>query len=145
MLFLVGPDEGVQLIRCIGADLPDYTPEEVASFSGFATTRTVRATGRPLLIQDTAQHPMWTDVRGTDSIRSWIGAPLIHRGQFLGVLNLNANEPAASRTKTPIWHRRSPARPPPRSTPRAPSRRISGASGSLPPSGTSARRSATLT
>lgn len=93
MLFLVGPDEGVQLIRCIGADLPDYTPEEVASFSGFATTRTVRATGRPLLIQDTAQHPMWTDVRGTDSIRSWIGAPLIHRGQFLGVLNLNANEP----------------------------------------------------
>ncbi len=40
--------------------------------------------GQPLVIQDTRNYPGWVLMEGFDSVRSWIGAPLIAQGRLMG-------------------------------------------------------------
>lgn len=45
---------------------------------------------RPILTRDTHENPDWVDWPQNERIHSWIGVPLITRGQPLGVLNIDA-------------------------------------------------------
>jgi serine phosphatase RsbU (regulator of sigma subunit) len=47
----------------------------------------------PLVIADTLTAPEWTPVRDEAPLRSWLGAPLIAKGQVLGILNISASSP----------------------------------------------------
>jgi sigma-B regulation protein RsbU (phosphoserine phosphatase) len=47
----------------------------------------------PLVIADTQSALEWTPVEGAPLLRSWLGAPLIAKGQVRGVLNIGATEP----------------------------------------------------
>lgn len=69
-----------------------------AQLPDFETTRLMRETGKPVLIDDTTTDPRWQPAAGgpyRDNIHSWLGVPLIHHGEFLGELNLDSPHPNA--------------------------------------------------
>lgn len=47
----------------------------------------------PLMIPDTSQSPEWAYADESPHVRSWLGVPLLTRGEVLGVLNINATNP----------------------------------------------------
>lgn len=47
----------------------------------------------PLLIGDTHATPTWSPIADRVPLRSWLGVPLIAKGQVLGVLNISAYAP----------------------------------------------------
>jgi Serine phosphatase RsbU, regulator of sigma subunit len=53
----------------------------------------VMETRLPLRIDDTLRSPYWVEVLARQSIRSWLGVPLIAKGQVLGVLNIDSHTP----------------------------------------------------
>ncbi len=59
----------------------------------FETTRIMRATGQPVVIYDCDTDPRWLKLPDHRPIRSWLGAPLIHHGEFMGEINLDSTEP----------------------------------------------------
>ncbi len=48
----------------------------------------------PLIISDTRKDPRWKEIKGTEYILCWLGAPLIVQGQVIGLLNLDKEQPA---------------------------------------------------
>lgn len=48
---------------------------------------------RPIVIGDTQVAPEWTSRETSQRIRSWLGVPLIARGDVLGVLNIDSSRP----------------------------------------------------
>ena len=55
------------------------------------SVREMRATGRPVLVSDTAGHPNWTVLEGQDWLHSYLGAPVLVGGQFIGALNVDSS------------------------------------------------------
>ncbi|MFN2136846.1 MAG: GAF domain-containing protein, partial [Candidatus Promineifilaceae bacterium] len=53
----------------------------------------VFATKQPVVIKDTARDAEWILIPGFERVRSWLGAPLITRGQLIGLLALEKYEP----------------------------------------------------
>jgi len=45
-----------------------------------------------VLLSDTSKHAEWQDIQPLESVRSWLGVPLIAGGQVLGILSLGARE-----------------------------------------------------
>lgn len=45
-----------------------------------------------VIIDDVRQHPGWRTLPGGETIRSWMGIPLVSRGQVIGVLMLDSPE-----------------------------------------------------
>ena len=68
------------------SDIREHLPE-------FETTRLMRERGGPVLINDCENDPRWTTLPDHRPIRSWLGAPLIHEGEFLGELTLDSVHP----------------------------------------------------
>lgn len=44
---------------------------------------------RTILHEDISQHPDWMQIPGAEQVKSWIGAPLIARGNCIGVLTID--------------------------------------------------------
>lgn len=61
----------------------------------FETIDILRTTGKALIINDCANDPRWVEVPGTEHVKSWLGVPLIYRGEFMGFLNLDGAYPCA--------------------------------------------------
>ncbi|HVO70349.1 MAG TPA: GAF domain-containing protein, partial [Aggregatilineaceae bacterium] len=59
----------------------------------FETARIIRETNAPLIINDCQTDPRWITLPGYRPIRSWLGAPLSHHGEFMGELHLDSPEP----------------------------------------------------
>jgi PAS domain S-box-containing protein len=57
------------------------------------TLQQMLETGQPLLIANTSQSALWQDVGQTSWIRSYAAAPLQVRGQVIGFLNINSDQP----------------------------------------------------
>ena len=53
----------------------------------------VLETGRPYIINDTYQSPDWFQSRGHAYIRAWLGVPLLVKGECLGLLTIDRDEP----------------------------------------------------
>jgi GAF domain-containing protein len=47
---------------------------------------------RTVLYEDISQHPDWLRAPGAESVKSWIGAPLMVRGECIGVLTVDGYE-----------------------------------------------------
>jgi putative nucleotidyltransferase with HDIG domain len=47
---------------------------------------------RTVLFEDISEHPDWMRAPGAESVKSWIGAPLIARGEAIGVLTVDGYE-----------------------------------------------------
>ncbi len=56
----------------------------------FQTSRLLREQGQPLIINDCPNDPRWTRLPNHRTINSWMGVPLIHRGDLLGELHLDS-------------------------------------------------------
>ncbi len=53
----------------------------------------LRRTQRPLLIADVQQRPDWEYVKNLPPARSWLGVPLVHQGEVIGMLSLTRERP----------------------------------------------------
>jgi PAS domain S-box-containing protein len=96
-VYLTEDDGQVRVRRWDQAHMDDYRVP-LAELREFGTTRTMRDTGRPVIIRDTQTDPRWEELEAESDrreIRSWLGVPLIHRTQYLGELNLDSQEPDA--------------------------------------------------
>ncbi len=70
--------------------------EQPTSFKAphsFSTFQYMTRTREPLLIEDTLSSEWWTLVTGTETLRSYIGIPLVVRGQVIGFLNVDGLRP----------------------------------------------------
>lgn len=54
---------------------------------------TVLETGQPYIINDTYQSPDWFQSLGHAYIRAWLGVPLLVKGECLGILTIDRDEP----------------------------------------------------
>jgi len=55
------------------------------------TVQEMAATGRPMLVSDTAKDPRWAVMEGQEWLHSYIGAPLVVGGKFIGALNVDSS------------------------------------------------------
>jgi PAS domain S-box-containing protein len=73
------------------------SPEAVQDLSfrvdGNQILARVVASPEPIVCDDVQQDPVWENVRGVPPIRGWIGAPLRARGEVIGALTVDSNEP----------------------------------------------------
>ncbi len=74
-----------------GEDLNEHQDHGELTLDEARAAAQVIQTGRPLVIQDTAQDDRWTAVVETSPIRSWMGLPLRVREKTVGVLNINSH------------------------------------------------------
>ncbi|WP_162909480.1 GAF domain-containing protein [Aggregatilinea lenta] len=91
--FLEDRDGHLQVMRSSGPHPERLSPDEIEAVGTFKTTQIVRETGRALLIADCTTDPNWVRLEGSKHIRSWLGAPLNHQGDYLGLLALNSTRP----------------------------------------------------
>ncbi|MBI5959360.1 MAG: GAF domain-containing protein [Chloroflexi bacterium] len=92
-IFIRGRDGSVLVRRWQQGKLENFRSIIHERLPEFQTSRIMRDTNRPLIIHDTATDPRWVNLPDHRPIRSWLGAPLIHRGEFLGELNLDNVDP----------------------------------------------------
>ncbi|NLX09002.1 MAG: GAF domain-containing protein [Chloroflexi bacterium] len=83
----------LHMARGDGHSIIRYSPELFEQLNHVPTTRLLRETGGPVLINDCEHDPRWTWLSGAEAIRSWLGTPLIHHGEFLGTINLDSTQP----------------------------------------------------
>ncbi len=89
-LLVLEPDGTFQMARSLGApSVTERNPQQAER----ETLRILRETGRPLIIPNCDQDPRWVHSPTSVPVRSWLGAPLVHRGEFLGTLNLDSLQP----------------------------------------------------
>lgn len=91
---LVFDREGtLKLARSVGSPLELPAPNDRNRLFERATIRALRSLGHALIIPDCERDPRWEKRPSPAPVRSWLGAPLIHRGEFLGALNLDSLRP----------------------------------------------------
>jgi PAS domain S-box-containing protein len=93
MIYILERDNTLRIRRYRVGGFDDEKSLLQANLPRFETTRIMRATGQPLVIADCSTDPRWIKLPNSRSIRSWLGAPLIHHGEFLGEINLDGPEP----------------------------------------------------
>lgn len=94
-LFVLGASGKLEFARSFGHSADDFSDVVLTQQMEFDTVRTMRETGQALFINDCDHDPRWTHDPTVTYIKSWLGAPLIYRGEFLGVLNLDSTRPNA--------------------------------------------------
>lgn len=91
--YVLERDESVLVRRRVGDQIEHFRSPLDEHLPEFITSKIMRETGRPVLIKDTETDSRWTRVPHLRPIRSWLGAPLIHAGQFMGELTLDSPDP----------------------------------------------------
>lgn len=91
-LMVFAPDGTLQLARSVGAPLESPDPDDRDRLLERATIRALRSLRHAVIIADCERDPRW-EQRPSSAVKSWLGAPLIHRGEFLGALNLDSLRP----------------------------------------------------
>jgi two-component system phosphate regulon sensor histidine kinase PhoR len=56
------------------------------------TLHSMQQTGKAILISDTSQSEIWTYLKKSDWIRSYVAAPLLVRQEVIGFLNMNSDQ-----------------------------------------------------
>lgn len=92
-LYVLERDGSLLVRRWLDDHLEHYRLAPGERPSEFVTSKSMRETGQPVLVHDTETDPRWVKLPGVRPIRSWLGAPLIHAGQFMGELNLDSPDP----------------------------------------------------
>ncbi len=82
-------DDSLRLVaRKSALDIGD--PPFVTKLGSLAHVQHVIQQGEPLIIDDTRADARWLPRRANDAIRSWLGVPLLVKGQVIGLLNVSA-------------------------------------------------------
>jgi len=82
-------DDNLRLVaRKSALDIGD--PPFVTKLGSLAHVQHVIEQGEPLIIDDTRADARWLPRRANDAIRSWLGVPLLVKGQVIGLLNVSA-------------------------------------------------------
>lgn len=92
-IFFLERDKTVQVRRWHNEAIERHRSLIRESPPELETSRFLRETSQPLIINDTLTDPRWRELPSRRPIRSWLGAPLVHHGQFLGELNLDSPDP----------------------------------------------------
>lgn len=84
-----------QLIFVQTDGVPDEIDLEALSDLLMKKSRVIRImnTGRWEIVNDVYEDPEWTRLEPNDFIRAWLGVPLIHHGDSIGLLMLDHREP----------------------------------------------------
>jgi two-component system phosphate regulon sensor histidine kinase PhoR len=88
--------ENVRVVRHLDHRDPQEVKRVVTGLEmplSLPTLQHMLETGQPLLIANTSQSPLWKDIGQTSWIRSYAAAPLQVRGQVIGFLNINSDQP----------------------------------------------------
>jgi two-component system NtrC family sensor kinase len=87
---------GDYLYYSAGRGFPvDSHPESELSAGENAIFQHIAQTRQAMLLRDVREHPDWHFKPGLEYIRSWIGAPLVAKGQVIGYLTLDHHETGA--------------------------------------------------
>jgi len=89
-IFVLGASNKLEFVRSYGRTADNYSTWVLTRQMEFETVRTMRETGKALFINDCENDPRWTPDPSAAFIKSWLGAPLLYHGEFLGVLNLDS-------------------------------------------------------
>lgn len=85
-------DDYLEIIAGRGFDDPDMHIGRRFSIHGDTPDRQILATKQPVLLSDTrAAYPKFNEPP-FDYIRSWLGAPLLHKDEVIGVITLDRSE-----------------------------------------------------
>jgi len=91
-LLVVDPDGKLQIARSVGSLVEAGAAPPHDRLLERTMLQALRATGQPLIISD-CQHDRRWDQRAPKSIQSWLGVPLLYRGEFFGALSLDSVRP----------------------------------------------------
>jgi signal transduction histidine kinase len=86
-------DGVLRMVRTLGFP-PSSLPEEIrvpiteGEQDSDGIYQQIYRTKRPLVIDDVTQRPDWQAVEGLKQARSWLGVPLIHANQVVGMLSM---------------------------------------------------------
>lgn len=72
---------------------------ERVNISDYPLLQRLVESGETVVVPDTHQHPQWRINPGTEYVRSWLGAPIVSRGQILGFLALHSAQPGTYQPK----------------------------------------------
>ncbi|MGQ9849459.1 MAG: GAF domain-containing protein [Aggregatilineaceae bacterium] len=72
---------------------------ERVNISDYPLLQRLVGSGETVVVPDTHQHPQWRINPGTEYVRSWLGTPIVHRGQILGFLALHSAQPGTYQPK----------------------------------------------
>ena len=92
---LLENDEEVRFVRwrVTGYDTSSIIPQSTVSIRRFMTLRIMADTHKPIILTDTHQSDMWTNIEGDDWVRSYLGVPVQNRGRLVGFINLFSSLP----------------------------------------------------
>ncbi len=91
-------DKNGKMVLTDGRGFPDMDQARrvVRDVQKIGTNKQRRwAEGRPMVIPDTHAESDWMIAPGVEYIRSWVGAPLLVKGELIGVLNVDSRSPGA--------------------------------------------------
>lgn len=91
-LMMVDSGNRLHMVKSQGRTIANFPAEVLDNLTDYTTFRIIRETGQPLVIGDVEHDPRWVPSSKVAHIKSWLGVPLIHGGQFLGALNLDAGQ-----------------------------------------------------
>ena len=89
-IYIVERDGTLRYRRWTAGQFEDYNSQLQNRMSDFVTSRMMRENGQPIVISDCTTDPRWIQLPNHRIIRSWLGAPLIHHGEFMGEINLDS-------------------------------------------------------
>ena len=96
-LMLVEAEGVARVVNHVGYErfgVQDQIQELRVSVQAMPTLRQMRDSGQPIVIPDTATDPTWTSQPQSEGwLRSYVGAPIVVRGQLVGVLNVDSATP----------------------------------------------------
>lgn len=84
---------GLRIVAMRGWDEHDAPINVVFPLDHNSGANVVVRTRQPLMIADTRQSAYWNEHSHGQHIRSWLGVPLMSKGQVLGVLNIDSRRP----------------------------------------------------
>ncbi len=93
---MLADDDEISIRTWRGYSVEDLSTIEQIRFNlqTDQTIGTVVRSGEPMLISDVREDPGWVETWISGHIRSWMGVPLLWRGQAIGLLSLDRMEPA---------------------------------------------------
>ncbi|MFQ5407964.1 MAG: GGDEF domain-containing protein, partial [Anaerolineales bacterium] len=99
-VFLLQDDDRMEPVAARGGGDVEQIRHSMREVHRPESQRGFWPTDRALIVADTRDHSHWHFYPGTEQVRSWVGAPLLVRGESIGVLNVNSHTPNAYAPQT---------------------------------------------
>jgi diguanylate cyclase (GGDEF)-like protein len=86
---LMFEDSVVKIVACRGFD-PNLNPVGNCYSAENQLVQEMLETKKPIVINDTLEDPRFKGWAGTKAVRSWLGVPMLSRGEMIGFLTLDS-------------------------------------------------------